>query len=85
VPIRLFPKIKSDESVFKAVFKQLVLFLVKKAHESYYPVDYLGLLISLVKRIPPNETLYNYFHSLCEKPVRLLIYKLSAFSDPVQT
>ncbi|CAK63963.1 unnamed protein product (macronuclear) [Paramecium tetraurelia] len=73
IPIRLFPRVKcqqNEEPIVKPLLKQLILFFVKKSHETYYPIDFLGLLLSLVKRIQNNdqgEGLSKYFQQLCDK------------------
>ncbi|CAD8200746.1 unnamed protein product [Paramecium pentaurelia] len=73
IPIRLFPRVKcqqNEEPIVKPLVKQLILFFVKKSHETYYPIDFLGLLLSLVKRIQNNdqgEGLSKYFQQLCDK------------------
>ncbi|CAK62836.1 unnamed protein product (macronuclear) [Paramecium tetraurelia] len=73
IPIRLFPRVKcqqNEEPIVKPIVKQLILFFVKKSHETHYPIDFLGLLLSLVKRIQNNdqgEGLSKYFQQLCDK------------------
>ncbi|CAD8122370.1 unnamed protein product [Paramecium sonneborni] len=73
IPIRLFPRVKcqqNEEPIVKPLVKQLILFFVKKSHETYYPIDFLGLLLSLVKRIQNNdqgEGLSKYFQQLCDR------------------
>ena len=70
VPIRLYPRIKDDQ-IFRPTIKQFTLLLVKRLHESYYLSDYIGLLISYIKRISSsdsNDSLARNFSLLCEKP-----------------
>ncbi|CAD8209393.1 unnamed protein product [Paramecium pentaurelia] len=73
IPIRQFPRVKcqqNEEPIVKPLVKQLILFFIKKTHETYYPIDFLGLLLSLVKRIQNNdqgEGLSKYFQQLCDK------------------
>ena len=68
--IREFTKTREDR-VFRPIIKQLTLFLIKKLHESYYPLDYIAILISLIKRIGSSEhveSLWRVFQLFCEKP-----------------
>lgn len=54
-PFRCLSKF-CDDSFIKHYFRQIVLFLIKKAHSSKYCLEYLQLLRTLFKNLLVNAT-----------------------------
>lgn len=72
-PFRCLSKF-GDDSFIRQYFRQIVLFLIKKAHTSEYSLEYLQLLRTLFKNLLVNSTtprsdsqLFTDFHSICSK------------------
>jgi hypothetical protein len=63
----------NDDSFIRNYFRQIVLFLVKKAHISKFSLDYLHLMRTLFKNILYNSNkentspLFNEFFAICSK------------------
>ena len=64
----------SDDSFIRNYFRQIILFLIKKAHTSRFCLDYLHLMRTLFKNILFNcnrdtaSPLFSEFYAICSKP-----------------
>ena len=76
----------SDESFIRNYFRQIILFLTKKAHTSRFCLDYLHLMRTLFKNILFNSNreaaspLFSEFYAICYKNAQNMSSQTGAHS-----